>query len=462
MNHPKACVPTGKVSIASRLERLPMSGYHRLILTIIAMAFFFDSVDLGLMTFVLGPIKSEFALTTAQAGFIASASFIGMVIGAVLSGLLADRFGRSPVLQTSMIVWGVASYLCSTAPDADALFWYRLLLGIGMGMEFPVAQTLLAELVPAQQRGRYIALMDGFWPLGFITAGLISYWILRDSSWRTVFVVSALPAVFLLVVRQMVPESPRWLESAGRHARAERVLASIERRVKESLGLDALPAPQPRTVRLANTSRCSSFAALWTPQQRQRTVMVWLLWFLALLGFYSLTTWLSALLQQAGFQVTKSVLYTVWISLGGIPGFLTAAWLVEKWGRKPTCIASLLGGAAMVYLYGRVAQAAGSESLLISTGLAMQFFLFGMWAVLYTYTPELYGTGARATGSGFASAIGRIGALIGPSLVGLILPLWGQGGVFLLGTVCFGLAATAVWLFGVETRGMTLEGLSGD
>jgi putative MFS transporter len=114
----------------------------------------------------------------------------------------------------------------------------------------------------------------------------------------------------------------------------------------------------------------------------------------------------------------------------------------------------------MVYVYGRVAQGGGSESSLIGAGLVMQFFLFGMWAVLYTYTPELYGTHARATGSGCASAIGRVGALIGPSLVGLILPQWGQGGVFLLGTACFALAALAVYLFGVETRGMTLEGVS--
>jgi putative MFS transporter len=447
-------------SVAARLERLPMSGYHRMILIIIAMAFFFDSVDLGLMTFVLGPIKSEFGLSTAQAGFIGSASFIGMVAGAVLSGLLADRFGRSPVLQTSMIVWGIGSYLCSIAPDASSLFWCRLLLGVGMGMEFPVAQTLLAELIPAQQRGRYIALMDGFWPLGFISAGLLSYWVLQTHSWRTVFLISATPALFLLVVRQLVPESPRWLESAGKHGRAEQVIARIERKVIASLGLISLPAPQPGQVRPA--ARKASIAALWAPQQRQRTLMVWLLWFLALLGFYSLTTWLSALLQQAGYQVTKSVLYTVWISLGGIPGFLTAAWLVEKWGRKPTCIAALLGGAAMVSVYGYVARSGGSETALIAAGLAMQFCLFGMWAVLYTYTPELYGTATRATGSGCASAIGRVGALIGPTLVGVILPLWGQGGVFLLGTTCFALAAAAVYLFGVETRGMTLEGVSGE
>ncbi len=152
--------------------------------------------------------------------------------------------------------------------------------------------------------------------------------------------------------------------------------------------------------------------------------------------------------------------YTVLISLGGIPGFLCAAWLVERWGRKPTCIASLVGGGAMAYAYGQSALFGGSVTLLVCTGLAMQFFLFGMWAVLYTYTPELYGTGARATGSGFASAIGRVGSLIGPYAVGIVLPVFGQGGVFTLGALSFVVAALAVAALGIETKGLALEALA--
>lgn len=440
---------------AARLERLPVSGYHRLIFIIIAGAFFFDSIDLGMMTFVLGSLKAEFALTTAQAGLLASASFVGMAAGAALSGLLADKFGRKPVFQVSMVIWGVASYLCSTAADADTLTIYRVILGFGMGMEFPVAQALLSEFIPARQRGKYIALMDGFWPLGFITAGLISYYFLSIASWRTVFVVLAIPALFLLVVRRFVPESPRWLEHAGRHDEAERVLADVESKVKASLGLRELP--RPVEVPAVQQGGRRGFASLWSAEHRSSTIMVWGLWFFALLGFYGLTTWLGALLQQAGFAVTKSVMYTVLISLGGIPGFLTAAWLVEKWGRKPTCIAALLGSACGVFLYGQVAANVGSETPLILSGLLMQFFLFGMWAVLYTYTPELYSTGSRATGSGFASAIGRVGSLLGPYLVGVVLPAWGQGGVFTVGAGCFFAAALMVYLLGVETRGKSLE-----
>ena len=119
-----------------------------------------------------------------------------------------------------MVLWGVASYLCSTAQSVDALIVYRVLLGIGigtgMGMEFPIAQTLLSELVPTASRGRLVALMDGFWPLGFITAGCVSFFVLPHFGWRTVFALLAIPVVFVLIVRRIVPESPRWLEHRGR------------------------------------------------------------------------------------------------------------------------------------------------------------------------------------------------------------------------------------------------------
>ncbi|MGU7779261.1 MFS transporter [Burkholderia sp. PU8-34] len=458
---PAATAPASiaRASAAARLERLPFSGYHKLIFFIIAIAFFFDSVDLGTMTFVLGSIKKEFGLSTATTGLVASASFFGMVIGAAVAGLLADRFGRRPVFQWSMVLWGTASYLCSTAQSVDALIVYRVLLGIGMGMEFPVAQTLLSEFVPTANRGRLIALMDGFWPLGFITAGIVSYFVLPQFGWRTVFALLAIPAVFVLIVRRVVPESPRWLEHAGRFGEADSVMRDIETKVMRSAGVATLPPPARMMEAPAPRGR-SALREIWSGAYRRRTTMVWLLWFFALLGFYGLTSWLGALLQQAGFEVTKSVFYTVLISLGGVPGFLCAAWLVERWGRKPTCIASLLGGGAMAFAYGQSALYGGSTTLLICTGLAMQFFLFGMWAALYTYTPELYGTGARATGSGFASAIGRVGSLIGPYVVGVVLPLFGQGGVFTLGALSFVAAAVAVWTLGIETKGIALEALA--
>jgi len=441
--------------IAARLERLPMTGYQRGIFAIIATAWFFDSIDLGSLTFLLGSIKKEFNLSPGDAGILSSMSFAGMFLGAALSGMLADRFGRKIVFQVSMIFWGLGSLACAYAPDATMLGYARLLLGFGMGMEFPVALAIVSEFVPAANRGRYAAIMEGFWPLGFIAAGCLSLVLLGSYGWRSVFIAQAIPALFLFVVRFFVPESPRWLADQGRAAEANAVMAEIERNVSARLGAP-LPEPRPLAV-TAQGARRFSFLELWSKGYASRTVMIWLTWFFALLGFYGLTTWLGALLQQQGYSVAKSVEYTILISLAGIPGFITSAWLVEYWGRKPTAVLMLLGSAIAAYLYGN----APSFNWLIGFGLVMQFFLFGMWSVLYAYTPELYPTRARATGAGCASAVGRIGSLIGPALIGVILPTMGQSGVFALGAGSFALAALAVAVLGVETRGKALEEISG-
>ncbi|MGN1289724.1 MAG: MFS transporter [Bradyrhizobium sp.] len=440
--------------IAARLERLPLTSYQRWIFGIIATAWFFDSMDLAALTFVLGSIRQTFGLSTAEAGLLSSMSFLGMFAGAATAGLLADRFGRARVFQVSMIFWGLGSLCCGLSTTATALGASRLLLGFGMGMEFPVAQSMVSEIMPASNRGRYIAFLEGFWPLGFIASGLLTYFVLQAADWRWVFILQAIPAVFVLVVRRYVPESPRWLASHGYSERAEATVRDIESRVRDRMGGKDLPpvvrqaaAPAPETTGLRTL-----FSGIYA----RRTTMLWTLWFFALLGFYGLTTWLGALLQAKGFPITKSVFYTILISLAGIPGFLVSAWLVESWGRKATLVMNLLCGAIACHFYG----SAADQTQLIIAGLCMQFFLFGMWSALYAYTPELYPTHVRATGTGFASAVGRIGSLIGPYVIGVILPAAGQSGVFALGAGAFVVAALAVLLLGEETRGRTLESIS--
>lgn len=454
-------IEVGRAMAAQRLERLPVCGYHRWLFLVIALAFFFDNIDLATMTFVLGSIKTEFALSNVQAGLIGSASFVGMALGAIFSGMAADRFGRKPVFQISMLVWGAGSVLCATASGPVELGVFRLLLGIGMGMELPLAQTLLSEFIPTERRGKYLALMDGNWPLAFISAGLLSYVVLAHHSWRVLFALEAVPALFLFVIRRYVPESPRWLESQGRYEEADAIVSHIEASVMRRLALPSLPSLPPVPACAAENQReARGMRVIWSAGYRQRTLVVGALWFFALLGFYGLNTWLGALQQAAGIVVTQSVLFTVYISLGGIPGFLVAAWSVERLGRKLTCVGTLVGGACATYAFGQVLLAGAPQWSIYALGASMQFFAFGMWAVLYAYTPELFPSRARATGCGYASFCGRIGALLGPTLVGAIVTWSTSDAVFLFGAICFGIAAVCVWRFGVETMGVQLETVS--
>ena len=362
---------------------------------------------------MLGSIRSEFGLSAAQTGLLSSMSFAGMFLGAAIAGIAADRYGRTLVFQVSMIFWGAGGLACGLASSVTALGAARALLGFGMGMEFPVAQSIVSEIIPARLRGRYLALLEGFWPLGFIAAGLLARAVLPLGGWRWVFIIEAIPALFVFAVRFLVPESPRWLAVRSRMAAAEAVMQKFETAVSARLRGGVLPEPQPQPVERTVGARFP-FLELWSGQYIRRTTMVWLLWFFALLGYYGLTTWLGALLQP------------------------------------------LVGAAVSAWFYGTAA----NQTQLIAWGLALQFCQFGMSSVLYAYTPELYPTRARATGAGCASATGRLGSLLGPYAVGRILPLAGQGGVFALGAGTFLIAALTVLLLGVETRGKTLEAIS--
>jgi putative MFS transporter len=327
-------------------------------------------------------------------------------------------------------------------------------------MEFPIGLSIVSEILPAKNRGRYLAILEGFWPIGFIAAGVATYFLLSVIGWRGIFIVLAVPAVFVFVVRRFVPESPRWLESAGRVVDADSVVANIEAKVRHCLGGKELPPVAPMTSSVAAPPRVARFTQLWTDGYAKRSFMTWSVWFFALLGYYGLTTWLGALLQSAGYEVTKSVFYTIIISTAGIPGFMFSAWLLEAWGRKPTCALMLIGSAVFAYCYGQAAATHAPELQLIGAGLCMQFFFFGMWSVLYAYTPELYPTRIRATGAGLASSVGRLGSLLGPSIVGVVLPHTGQAGVFSLGAMSFVVAAVVVLTLGVETKGRALEEVS--
>lgn len=445
---------SAKLNLAQRFERLPLTRWQHKVFLIIATAWLFDSIDLASLTFVLAPISNEFGLSGGQAGLLASASFAGMFVGATTAGMLADRFGRKVVFQSSMIVWGSASLMLAFAWNWESLLIFRFLLGLGMGAEFPMGQALVSEFMPSKKRGQYIGFLEGFWPIGFITAGALSLVLVPTLGWRSVFVLQGILAVWVLIVRRSVPESPRWFESWGRYDDADETMKRIEAEVEENQGS---PLPEPEPPRFAErVYRGFSFTQLFTPGYRSRTVMIWLAWFFILLGYYGITTWVSKLLADQGFAITESIGFVLLMALWGIPGFLSASLLLERIGRKATLSAYVILSAVAAFFYGQ----ADSLLWLIVAGSFMQFFFFGMWSALYAYTPEIFPTRARGVGAGTASSMGRLGALIGPALVPVVLAGYGNAAVFTLGAASFVVAALVVLILGPETKDRVLEEVS--
>ncbi|UPG68090.1 MFS transporter [Gordonia hongkongensis] len=438
--------------VAGRLERLPWSPVQRNLFLVIATAWFFDSIDLGAMTFLLSPISDHFDLSPAQTGVLGSASFAGMFFGAIGAGALADRFGRLRVFKYSIVIWGLASVGLSFAWSYESMLAFRFVLGIGMGAEFPVAAAILAEFMPSSKRGRYATLLEGAWPLGFISAGTLSYLLVASQfGWRGFFLMQAGLAVIALIVRRNLPESPRWQIARGHEADAERTLSAFEQRVREAT---AEPLPDYRPISDAGPGTAGGgLRALLDVRNRARTLTVWAVWFCLMTGYYGLTTWIGKLLTDSGLDVAKSIGFVLAMALWGIPGFLSAAYLIERLGRRYCLAGYTVGSGIAAFFYGQ-----SSETVeLIVAGSFLQFFFFGMFSSIFAYTPELFATHSRGTGVGSATAMGRLGSVFGPLAVPALLGFGGTGLVFTTSAVLFAIGAGVVLTLLPETKNAVLE-----
>lgn len=442
-----------KVSIAGRLERLPVTSYQTTICLIIALAWFLDCLDLGSMNYLLAALGKEFNLDNVVLGYLGSMSFVGMFIGAFLSGVLADRIGRKGVIQLAMLTWGIGGFGCALCWSVDSLFVFRFVIGLGLGAQLAAAHAFLPEFVPTKIRGQWTALMEGLSPVGIVCAGLIAWAVLPNLGWRWVFALEAIPCLWLFVLRFYVPESPRWLEAVGRVEEAEKITATMEEHVQRRTGKPLPPVTETLYVQEPEKTKIRDiFQGIYA----KRTLMIWILWPAIQFGFYGINIWLGKLLVDAGYSIASSISFVTIIYVFGIIGSLAAVWLVEKVGRKLVVGLSVLMVAIMSYFYGHSA----NITQLYIFGCTMQFFAYIMWSSVYAYTPELYPTRLRATGCGMASSIGRLGALLGPTVVGLVLAAYGSGTVFSMAAVVFGVGALAVFILGVETKGKALEAIS--
>ncbi|HBS58894.1 MAG TPA: MFS transporter, partial [Firmicutes bacterium] len=218
------------MDISARLERLPVSAFHYRLLVITGLGWAFDAMDTGIISFVLPKLKAEWLLSNDQGALIVSIGLVGMAIGAVLSGTLADAFGRKKVFAATLVLYSIATGLCGVAWSYNALLAFRFLVGFGLGGQLPVAVTLVGEFSPAGQRGRFLVLLESFWAAGWLLAALISYLIIPHFGWKIAFFIGAIPALYVFYMWRNVPESVRFLAQKDRLPEAHALLQSLEKR----------------------------------------------------------------------------------------------------------------------------------------------------------------------------------------------------------------------------------------
>ena len=217
--------------LLERLEKLPVGSFHYKLLAVTGLGWLFDAMDTGLISFVLPILAKEWGLAPEQMGWIGSVGFIGMALGAVISGTIADRIGRKLVFSLTVILYSLATGACALSWNYESLLLFRFLVGFGLGGELPVAATLMTEYAPTKLRGRFIVLLESFWGLGWLAAACIAYLLIPQYGWQIAFFIGALPAVYVFMIRVHMPESVRYLISKNRIGEAQEIVLMLEKKL---------------------------------------------------------------------------------------------------------------------------------------------------------------------------------------------------------------------------------------
>jgi putative MFS transporter len=420
------------------------------------LSWLIESYDIGLTGSVLPSLTQQFSLSTGMKSFVAIAANIGIVIGIVPAGHLADRFGRKKVLVIGTAAYAVLTFVTGFAHNIDVLIALRITDGMAMGAVFPIPYIYASELCPPNRRGRFTGWADSFLSCGYFLSPLLALVLIPNvtdtTGWRDMFFIGGIPIIFALLAWRFLPESPRWFESKGRYAESEAVLATMEARAQRSLGAALAPLAPEEEPRVS--APLHPIRAIFTPPLRRRAVTLWVTFGGTFFIFYSIQIFMPTVVASMGYSLSSAFGFTAVIVGISIPGKLLEAWVVERWGRKPVIIGFTVIAAVASLAFGFVR---GAVPILVLGGL-MSFFGIGVDPAVKTYTSESYPTEIRAWGVATTEGFGRlISGVIGPSFIPLVLSGAGVGAVYMLVGAIALVAVVVVSVFGRETHGMTLE-----
>jgi putative MFS transporter len=434
----------GAQTVQEAVDQIGFGRFQKRLLGVCGVTWAADAAEVLLLGFALPAIIAEFGISTAQGGLIATATFAGMLVGAWFWGTISDYVGRRAGFQLTVLIFALFGLLSAFAPGWEWLLVLRFITGFGLGGALPLDFSLYAEFLPTKNRGRNLVILESFWALGTVIAAGLAWVLVPSFGWRPLLASSAVAAALVLWIRRKIPESPRYLAISGKADEAREIIAGTARE-------NGRPAPEQDLVAGERQSG-TTVARLWAPGLRQMTLMLWVTWFCISLAYYGIFTWLPQAFVQQGFSSLQTYQNTFLLALAQVPGYFSAAYLVERLGRRNTLGLYLLASGVFTFLFAIVAGFGG----LLASAMLMSFFALGAWAALYAWTPESYPTEIRTTGMGWASGMARVAGVITPTLGGILfgfallsaLSLW---------AVAFVIGGITVFLLGVETKRRALS-----
>jgi len=436
------------VNAGARLDRLPISSFHYRIFWLVGAGMFFDGYDLYIAGGVLASaIQTKFSTAPQNLQFI-SLTFVGMTLGALITGFVGDKFGRRFTYQINLLIFGLASLAAAFAQDMNQLIACRFMQGLGLGAEIVVGYSTLTEFVPPKTRGRWLSMMAFLVVAGFPVTALLGYLIIPAWGWRPMFIIAGVGSLIVWYLRKNLPESPRWLESQGRTAEAETLMQSIE---QESGGGTLPPVVVP-----AQVAQVVASDMLRPPLLQRMLVGCWVLITINTLIF-GFVIFLPQFFLRQGLTIANSLAYTLVLSVASLVGCAVGAYLSDAIGRRVSIIGASIVTIVSGYIYARFS-AASDPAIVLSVGFVLIVAIYVQTAILFgVYTPELFPTEIRLRANGICNTFGRGATVVSPFIVGALMASYQLPGVVWLMIALVLIQIVVVWAWGVEPRNRGLE-----
>ncbi|MGC8559972.1 MAG: MFS transporter [Phycisphaerae bacterium] len=446
--------------LLEQLDSAPMTRLHKRLVLAAGLGVFLDGYDLVIIGIAMIFIRRQWHISHVESSMLGSAALAGALIGALSAGRIADRFGRKAIYLIDLIAFFASALMCALAWNIGVLIAFRLLLGIGVGADYPLSATYLAEFSPKKSRGAAITLMFGLWSIGAITAGFtgLALWQIGPSNWRWMLGLGALPAILVIWLRRDLPESPRWYLRRGNVAAAAAVVKRLRPTISQAQLDQILAHEHGRLITPA-----PSWRILFSRHLIRATLLASFPWFIMDLVGYYLTIYQPTILKHLGFVgVWDRILGSTVLSFSFLIGFVPLVLLVDRIGRIVPQIIGFIGSGVCLVIIGAIAGSAASNGgkftpAMVAVAFGCMLFStacnsFGPGNTTYMIPAEVYPTSVRATGHGFATAFSRFGAVISTFFLPLLelrisKPLFFDllGGLSLV-------AAWLTWQFRIDSR----------
>jgi len=440
---------------AERIERLPFTTWQWGIMAMAVAAWIAEAIDIVMSGATLPSLKAQFHLSPSEIGAFAAAATSGIVITLLFVGILIDQFGKRKVLLIGMLVFGVGTFATAFVPSMGALLLLRFLTGLGLGAVFPIPYQYIVELMPSRVRGSSMSIVGAALFFGYFLNLLIASYVIPHDGWRPMYVIGGgITIAFLVAIALFMPESPRWLEVKGRYDEANRVLERIERAVVRDCGGRVLPAISETLEPVE--SKSVPVAQIFRGELLRRTIMVWVMAACVWTGFYFFSVYLPEMGRMRGFTLGAALLLAAVTNGAPIPLHIAGAWLLERWGRRPTIFLFEALGLAGIILF--VVSKSYFGALF---GAAMAFgFISATSNFTKLVAAEAYPTRLRGTGTAWMEAVAR--AVAGVAIPFILAGVLANSGIAAASAVAFAAGVIGIFAYyalGSETRGTVLEKL---